>query len=165
MAISMSNDHYYLTRNNEVVGPSCYIYPDDVGGNCWVMNGRSWLGGGKYDDLSEEDSGNDIVKDLGTHDEMLKSINTMISPKVLLLLGKNDEYLTYKAFHDDVSLDKYLEDIMPMIMLNIKESMPLRKRLLLLPKDEQGNPQYFPYAGAVQGIEVINLNPSLELTD
>jgi hypothetical protein len=74
--------------------------------------------------------------------------------KILLLLGKNDEYLDNKRFETDEELDSFLESITPLMMANISGEMTLRKRLKLLPNDVG----YFLYAGAVQGFEVIDLD-------
>lgn len=78
--------------------------------------------------------------------------------KILLLLGKNEKYLNYKVFQTDETLDKFLQDLMPLMLTNINGGFPLRKRLHLLPKNENGDPDYFLFAGAVQGFEIIDLN-------
>lgn len=80
--------------------------------------------------------------------------------KILLLLGEKDEYLTYKTFESEETLTNYVESLMPLIELNIQRELPLRRRLQALPVDMQGNPDYFPFAGAVMGWDVIDLDPS-----
>ena len=74
--------------------------------------------------------------------------------KVVLLLGDNDEYLSYKKFTSDIEVDEFLEAIEPLIMANINRQMTLRERLKLLPKGVG----YFVYAGKVTGFEVLDLD-------
>lgn len=72
--------------------------------------------------------------------------------KILLLLGHNDEYLTYKIFKTDTELDAFVESIQELVLANISGKLPLRKRLQLCPGGE-----YFPFAGSVLGFEVIDV--------
>lgn len=75
--------------------------------------------------------------------------------KILLLLGEHGEYLTYKKFKTDEELDAYAEKLHDLMLANITKELPLRKRLAAhLPDGE-----YFPFAGAVQDIEVIDDEP------
>lgn len=71
--------------------------------------------------------------------------------KILLLLGQNGKYLTYKKFDTDFELDEFIEKIGPLMMANIDKALPLRERLKLLPSDVE----YFIYAGAVIDFKVI----------
>lgn len=83
-----------------------------------------------------------------------------VHSKILVLLGRKDEYLGYKSFATDDELDNYLESIRDLMILNIQGDLPLRKRLLSLPKDSNGTAAYFAFAGAVQGFDVIDLDPT-----
>ena len=85
--------------------------------------------------------------------------------KILLLLGKNEEYLNYKVFQTDEELDEFLKDLTPLMLTNISSDLPLRKRLNLLPKNKKGEVDYFLYAGAVQGFEIIDLNSTKDEED
>ena len=71
--------------------------------------------------------------------------------KILLLLGPNDEYLDYKKFDTEESLDEWIEYHMPLILANIEGEKPLKERLKLAK-------EYFPFAGRVMSWEVIDLD-------
>lgn len=71
--------------------------------------------------------------------------------KILLLLGKNDEYLTYLVFRSHDLLNRYIEKLEPLMIANIEKELPLKERLKLI--DE-----YFPFAGKVEDFEVIDLD-------
>jgi hypothetical protein len=75
--------------------------------------------------------------------------------KVVLLLGKNSEYLTYKKFQTDSEVDSFLEEIQPLMLANIDGEFTLKKRLESL---EGTSTKYFPFAGAVMGFEVLDLS-------
>jgi hypothetical protein len=70
--------------------------------------------------------------------------------KILILLGENDKYLTYKTFTTDQSLDLFIDKIHPLIMANIDDAISLKKRLEIVKDD------YFPYAGAIFDFRVID---------
>jgi hypothetical protein len=70
--------------------------------------------------------------------------------KILILLGDNNKYLTYKTFTSDKDLDLFIDKIHPLMMANIHGVLPLKKRLEIVRDD------YFPQAGAVFDFVVID---------
>lgn len=70
---------------------------------------------------------------------------------ILILLGKDDQYLDYKIFKSDQDMDIFLQKIHPLIMANIENKLSLKERLTLLPPDVD----YFPLAGAVHNVDFI----------
>ena len=70
---------------------------------------------------------------------------------VVLLLGDGDEYLGYKAFKFKHQAELFMDKLQPLMIANIEKELPLKERLQLAP-------EYFPFAGRVQDIELINLN-------
>lgn len=70
--------------------------------------------------------------------------------KVLILLGKNDEYLDYKLFTSDEEIDSFVESISDLMLANIEKTQSLKERLKLAP-------EYFSFAGRVEGFEVIEI--------
>lgn len=69
---------------------------------------------------------------------------------ILILLGPDDEYLGYKSFLIESDMNKFLDELEPLMIANIENKISLKDRLKLLSK-------YFPFAGRVQDIEVIEL--------
>lgn len=82
--------------------------------------------------------------------------------KILLYLGRCDEYLGYKKFKgkkQEKEIDDHLEAIESLMNANIEDILPLRKRLKLLGKEE-----YFPFAGAVTSFGIIDTeNPEEDI--
>lgn len=74
---------------------------------------------------------------------------------VVLFLGPNDEYLGYKPFEFLHQAELFIEKIHPLLIANIEKELPLKERLALAP-------HYFPFAGRVQDIELINLKEGEE---
>jgi hypothetical protein len=72
--------------------------------------------------------------------------------KILILLGNNREYLTYKIFSTNRELDLFIHKIHPLIIANINGVLPLKTRLEIVKDD------YFHLAGSVHDIEVIDLD-------
>lgn len=70
---------------------------------------------------------------------------------VVLFLGERDEYLGYKTFQYRFKADLFVDSIHPLMLANIEKTLPLKERLQLAPG-------YFPFAGRVQNIELIDLN-------
>jgi hypothetical protein len=73
----------------------------------------------------------------------------------VILLGANDEYLGYKQFDFNYQADLFIDKLEPLMVANIERKLPLRERLQLAP-------EYFPFAGCVQDIDVIQLNQTKE---
>jgi len=67
---------------------------------------------------------------------------------IVLFLGVNDEYLGYKKFDFNYQADLFIDKLEPLMIANIERKLPLRERLALAP-------EYFPFAGCVTSIEVI----------
>lgn len=70
---------------------------------------------------------------------------------VVLLLGENDEYLGYKSFQYLHQAELFIGHIEDLMIANIEKELPLKERLQLIS-------EYFPFAGRVQNVELINLN-------
>lgn len=68
----------------------------------------------------------------------------------IILLGANDEYLGYKRFDYAYQADLFIDKLEPLMLANIERKLSLKERLQLAP-------EYFPFAGAVQNIDVIDL--------
>lgn len=68
---------------------------------------------------------------------------------IVILLGENDEYLGYKIFESISEADLFIEKLQPLMLANIEKELPLKTRLSLAP-------EYFPFAGRVQDVELIN---------
>lgn len=76
---------------------------------------------------------------------------------ILILLGLDEEYLGYKIFPNEDSLDKFVESIEDLIMANIEGKLPLKQRLSLAP-------EYFLYAGGVVSFDIIDTDEELSDT-
>lgn len=70
---------------------------------------------------------------------------------VVLFLGENDEYLGYKPFAYKYQAELFIDKVHPLLLANIEKELSLKERLQLAP-------EYFPFAGRVQDIELIDLN-------
>lgn len=70
---------------------------------------------------------------------------------VVLLLGDGDEYLGYKTFIYKHQAELFMDKLQPLMIANIEKELSLKERLQLVP-------EYFPFAGRVQNIELIDLN-------
>jgi hypothetical protein len=69
---------------------------------------------------------------------------------VVILLGENDEYLGYKTFDYSFKAELFIEKLHPLMIANIEKKLNLKERLQLAP-------EYFPFAGRVQDVELITL--------
>lgn len=69
---------------------------------------------------------------------------------VVLLLGKNNEYLWNKLFKTLEDAEEFIESIENLMLANVKRILSLRERL------DRYCPEYFPYAGAVQEFKIID---------
>jgi hypothetical protein len=67
---------------------------------------------------------------------------------VVLLLGKDDEYLGNKQFKDYYEVEDFVASLHQLMMANIEGELPLKERLKL----RNG---YFPFAGRIQDVEII----------
>jgi hypothetical protein len=70
---------------------------------------------------------------------------------VVLLLGDGDVYLGYREFATLEEADTFSESLHDIMMANINGKLSLKNRLALIP-------EYFPWAGLVQGVEYITIN-------
>lgn len=70
---------------------------------------------------------------------------------VVILLGENDEYLGYKEFKYDYQAELFIDKLHPLMIANIEKELPLKERLQLAP-------EYFPFAGRVQDVDVIKIS-------
>ena len=71
---------------------------------------------------------------------------------VVLLLGENDEYLWNKQFPSEEEAHKFTESLHDLMIANIQKTLGLKERLKLAP-------EYFPFAGRVWGVEIIEIEP------
>jgi hypothetical protein len=69
---------------------------------------------------------------------------------VVILLGENDEYLGYKSFLYKYQAELFIDKLHDLMLANIEKTLPLKERLQLAP-------EYFPFAGRVQDIDLIEL--------
>jgi hypothetical protein len=69
---------------------------------------------------------------------------------VVIFLGPNNEYLGCKAFEYSFKAELFIEKLEPLMLANIEKKMTLRDRLILAP-------EYFPFAGRLQDVELITL--------
>ena len=76
---------------------------------------------------------------------------TEIDMVVVVLLGENDEYLGYKSFDMKYKAELFVGNIHQLMLANIEKKLSLKERL-------EFAPEYFPYAGRVQDVELIELN-------
>ncbi|HBI01435.1 MAG TPA: hypothetical protein DDY18_07405 [Flavobacterium sp.] len=70
---------------------------------------------------------------------------------VVLLLGENDEYLGYKEFKYSHQAELFIGQLHNLMLANIEKTLPLKERLQLAP-------EYFPFAGRLQNVELIQLS-------
>lgn len=70
---------------------------------------------------------------------------------VVILLGEGDEYLGYKQFKYAYQAELFIGKIHNLMIANIEKKLTLKERLELAP-------EYFPYAGRVQDVELIELS-------
>lgn len=83
---------------------------------------------------------------------------TGIDMVVVIFLGKNDEYLGYRPFDYKYQAELFIEKLQPLMIANIEKELPLRERLALIP-------EYFPFAGRVEDVDLIEMtNPKGEKT-
>lgn len=78
---------------------------------------------------------------------------------VVLLLGKDNKYLYNKTFKTLESAEEFVESIENLMLANIEKSRSLRERL------DKYCPEYFPFSGAVQGVEIIDTNIEKKVQD
>lgn len=71
---------------------------------------------------------------------------------VIIFLGEGDEYLGYRPFAYKYQAELFIEKLHDLMIANIEKKLSLRERLTLAP-------EYFPFAGRVQDIDLIELNP------
>ena len=69
---------------------------------------------------------------------------------VVLYLGANDEYLGYRPFKFKFQAELFVDKLAPLMLANIEKTMSLKERLQLAP-------EYFPFAGRLQDIDLIEL--------
>lgn len=69
---------------------------------------------------------------------------------VVLFLGENDEYLGYRPFTHLYKAELFIDKLQPLMLANIEKELSLKERLQLIP-------EYFPFAGRVQDVELIDL--------
>jgi len=74
---------------------------------------------------------------------------------VVLFLGPNDEYLGYRPFEFSYQAELFIDKLAPLMLANIEKTLSLKERLQLAP-------DYFPFAGRVQDVELIELNDKKE---
>lgn len=74
---------------------------------------------------------------------------------VVILLGENDEYLGFKQFKYDYQAELFVDKLHSLMLANIENTMPLRERLQLAP-------EFFPFAGRLQNVELIKLSNTEE---
>lgn len=67
---------------------------------------------------------------------------------VVLYLGVNDEYLGNKQFDYKFQAELYIDKLAPLMQANIEKTLSLKERLQLAP-------EYFPFAGRVQDVDLI----------
>lgn len=76
---------------------------------------------------------------------------------VVIFLGDNDEYLGYRPFTYKYQAEMFVEKLEPLMLANIEKALSLKERLQLAP-------EYFPFAGRVQDVDLIELNEQGEKT-
>lgn len=69
---------------------------------------------------------------------------------VVIFLGENDEYLGYRPFKFKYQAELFLDKLQALMIANIEKQLPLKERLQLAP-------EYFPFAGRVQDVDLIEL--------
>jgi hypothetical protein len=69
---------------------------------------------------------------------------------IMLLLGENDEYLGYKTFAYKYQAELAIEKLQPVMIANIEKVLSLKERIQLVP-------EYFPFVGRLQNVELIEL--------
>ncbi len=69
---------------------------------------------------------------------------------VVIFLGKNDEYLGYRSFQYKYQAELFVEKLQPLMIANIERELPLKERLQLIP-------EYFPFAGRLEDVDLIEL--------
>lgn len=69
---------------------------------------------------------------------------------VVIFLGANDEYLGYRPFTYKYQAELFVDKLHPLMIANIEKELSLKERLQLAP-------EYFPFAGRVQDIDLIEL--------
>lgn len=69
---------------------------------------------------------------------------------VVIFLGANDEYLGYRPFAYTYQAELFVDKLAPLMLANIERNLSLKERLQLAP-------EYFPFAGRVQDVELIEL--------
>lgn len=74
---------------------------------------------------------------------------------VVLFLGANDEYLGYRPFSHTYKAELFIDKLAPLMLANIERTLSLKERLQLAP-------EYFPFAGRVQDVELIELTENKE---
>lgn len=68
----------------------------------------------------------------------------------VIFLGKDNRYLGYKNFQYRFQADLFIDKLEPLMLANIEKALTLRERLQLCP-------EYFPYSGSVQDIDLIEI--------
>ncbi len=76
---------------------------------------------------------------------------------VVIFLGANDEYLGYRPFVYKYQAEMFVDKLAPLMLANIEKELSLKERLQLAP-------EYFPFAGRVQDVDLIELNEQGEKT-
>lgn len=70
---------------------------------------------------------------------------------ILVFLGDEDRYLGYRGFTYKHQAELFMDKIQDLMIANIEKKIPLKERLALAP-------EYFPFAGRIQDVELIELN-------
>lgn len=70
---------------------------------------------------------------------------------VVIFLGDGDEYLGYRPFIYKHQAEMFVEKLEPLMLANIEKTLSLKERLHLAP-------EYFPFAGRIQDVDLIELN-------
>lgn len=68
---------------------------------------------------------------------------------VILLLGKDDKYMSHKLFKTIEEAEDFIESIENLMLANIEKVLSLKERL------DRYCPKYFLFAGAIQDFEII----------
>jgi hypothetical protein len=77
---------------------------------------------------------------------------------IMVLLGKNDEYLGYKKFEFKHQAELYIDKLQPIMLANIEGELSLKERIQLAP-------DYFPFIGRLEDVDLIEVNQKQGDTD
>lgn len=70
---------------------------------------------------------------------------------VVILLGESDEYLGYKEFRYSHQAELFVGKLHDLMIANIEKTLSLKERIQLAP-------EYFPFVGRLQNVEIIQLS-------